>query len=144
MNITDFFQGVRKNALDRGELLTEIRLPTFPAYTGTAFIKKGRVATADLAVVNVAVRLTMAADNTCQDVRIALGAVASTPFRAREAEVMLQGEKPQETLLKRVATCASEEIQPISDVRSSAEYRVTLGRILVERALKEGVARAFA
>ena len=144
MDITDFFQDVRRNALDRGELLTEIQLPTFPAYTETAFIKKGRVATADLAVVNVAVRLTMAADNVCQDVRIALGAVAPTPLRAREAEAMLRGEKPQEALLERVAACASKEIKPISDVRSSAEYRMTLSRVLVERALKEGVARAFA
>jgi len=144
MDITDFFQDVRKNALDRGELLTEIQLPTFPAHTETAFIKKGRVATADLAVVNVAVRITMAADNTCQDVRIALGAVASTPLRAREAEAMLRGEKPQEELLEQVADCASEEIKPISDVRSSAEYRMTLSRILVERALKEAVARASA
>ena len=144
MDITDFFQGVRKNALDRGELLTEIRLPTFPVCTGTAFIKKGRVATADLAVVNVAVRLTMDADNACQDVRIALGAVAPTPLRAREAEAMLRGEKPQEALLERVAACASEEIKPISDVRSSAEYRMTLSRVLVERALKEGVVRTFA
>jgi len=144
MDITDFFQAVRKNALDRGELLTEIQLPTFPAYTETAFIKKGRVATADLAVVNVAVRLTMAADNTCQDVRIALGAVAPTPLRAREAEAMLRGEKPQEALLERVAACASEEIKAISDVRSSAEYRMTLSRVLVERALKEAIARAFA
>ena len=144
MDITDFFQDVRRNALDRGELLTEIQLPTFPAYTGTAFIKKGRVATADLAVVNVAVRLTMAADNTCQDVRIALGAVAPTPLRARKAEAMLRGERPQEELLEQVADCASGEIKPIGDVRSSAEYRMTLSRILVERALKEAVARAFA
>ena len=144
MDITDFFQDVRKNALDRGELLTEIQLPTFPVHTEIAFIKKGRVATADLAVVNVAVRLTTADDNVCQDVRIALGAVAPTPLRAREAEAMLRGEKPQEALLERVAACASEEIQPISDVRSSAEYRMTLSRILVQRALKEGVARAFA
>jgi len=144
MDITDFFQDVRKNALDRGELLIEIQLPAFPAHTGTAFIKKGRVATADLAVVNVAVRLTMAADNVCQDVRIALGAVAPTPLRAREAEAMLRGEKPQEALLERVAACASEEIKAISDVRSSAEYRMTLSRVLVERALKEAMARAFA
>ena len=144
MDITDFFLGVKENALDIGELLTEIRLPTFPPNTETVFIKKGRVAAADLAVVNTAVRLTMTTDNTCQDVRIALGAVAPTPIRAIEAETMLRGEKPEEALLERVAACASEEIKPISDVRSSADYRRTLSRVLVERALKEGTARAFA
>lgn len=144
IDIADFFRDVRKNALDRGELLTEIQLPTLPARTGTAFIKKGRVATADLAVVNVAVRLTITADNICQDVCIALGAVAPTPLRVKEAEAMLRGEEPQEELLRQVAARASEEIKPISDVRSSAEYRRTLSCILVERVLKEAVAGLFA
>ncbi|MAE11218.1 MAG: hypothetical protein CL876_04815 [Dehalococcoidales bacterium] len=144
VNITDFFLGVRKNALEMGEILTEIRLPVFPPNTETVFIKKGRVATADLAVVNVAIRLTMTSDNTCQDVRIALGAVAPTPIRAIEAETMLRGEKPNEALLERAAVRASEEIKPISDVRSSADYRTTLSRVLVERALREGTSKAFA
>lgn len=142
MDIAKFFQGAKKNALDRGELLTEIQLPIIPSHTGTAFIKKGRVATADLAVVNAAVRLSLAADNTCRDVHIALGAVAPTPLRVREAEAMLSGEEPQEELLRQVAARASEEIKPISDVRSSAEYRMTLSRVLVEQALKEAIARA--
>jgi len=144
MKIADFFQDVRKDALGSCELLTEIQLPTLPARTGTAFAKKGRVATADLAVVNVAVHVTIDDHNTCQDARIALGAVAPVPLRAREAEAMLQGKEPQEELLEKVALRASEEIKPISDVRSSAEYRQTLSRVLVERALKEAVARARA
>ena len=144
MEIVDFFQDVRKDALGSYELLTEIQLPALPARTGTAFAKKGRVATADLAVVNVAVHVTIDDHNSCQDVRIALGAVAPVPLRAREAEAMLQGKEPQEELLEKVALRASEEIKPISDVRSSAEYRQTLSRVLVERALKEAVARARA
>ena len=144
MEIADFFLDVRKDALGNCELLTDIQLPALPARTGTAFAKKGRVATADLAVVNVAVRVTLTAGNTCQDARIALGAVAPVPLRAREAEAMLQGKEPQEELLEKVALRASEEIKPISDVRSSAEYRETLSRVLVERALKEAVARARA
>jgi len=144
MDITDFFQGVRKNALDRNELLIEIQLPIFPIHTGATFIKKGRVATSDLALVNIGVCLIMTSDNVCQDVRIALGAVAPTPLRAKKAEAMLQGEKPQEELLERVADCASKEIKPINDIRSSAEYRTTMSRVLVEQALREAVARAIA
>jgi len=141
MNIAEFFQDVRKTALARGELLNEVQLPVLPPRTGTAFIKKGRVATGDLAMVNVAIRLTIDTDNTCQDVRIALGAVAPTPLRVKEAEAMLQRKKPQEELLGQVAALASEEIEPITDVRSSAEYRATLSRALVEQALKEAVTK---
>jgi carbon-monoxide dehydrogenase medium subunit len=144
MKIADFFKDVRKDALGKGELLTEIQLPTFPARTGTAFLKKGRVALADMAVVNIAVRITLTAGDTCQEACIALGAVAPVPLRAREAEAMLEGEKPREELLEKVAAQAAGEIKPISDVRGSAEYRKTLSRVLVERALKEAIARAQA
>lgn len=144
IDISDFFLDVRKNALDRSELVTEIQLPAFPVRTEAVFMKQGRVGAGDLAIVNTAVRLTMSAAGVCQEVRIALGAVAPTPLRVKEAEAMLQEEEPQDELLRRVAERATEEIKPISDVRSSAEYRMTLSRILVEQALKEAVAKLVA
>ena len=137
LNLTDFFKDVREHCLAKGELLTEIQLPVLPAPTEAVFKKKGRVAAGDLAVVNLAVRLTMTSDNFCEDVRIALGAVAPTPLRAKKAEAMLQGQKLHDELIDNVAAQAAMEISPISDVRSSAEYRGFLSRVLVARALKE-------
>ena len=55
---------------------------------------------------------------------------------------MLEGKEPQAELLKKVAIQAAEEIKPISDVRSSAEYRKTC--VIVERALEEAIAQARA
>ena len=144
LNIIEFFLNVRKDALRKDELLTEIQLPMFPDHTGAAFLKKGRVAVVDLAVVNTAVRVTLNNNNTCQGVRIVLGAVAPVPLRAREAEAILEGKEPQGELLEKAAIQAAEEIKPISDVRSSAEYRKTLSRVIVERALVEAVAQARA
>jgi carbon-monoxide dehydrogenase medium subunit len=141
MEVSNFFLDARKNALERDELLTEIRLPVLPARTETVFIKKGRVAAADLATVNAAVRVTISVGGICQDVRIALGAVAPTPVRVKAAESMLRGKKPQDELLEKVAEQASKEISPITDIRGSAQYRTTLSRVLVERALNEAVAR---
>ena len=141
MPISDFFKGPRENDLGKGEILTEIRLPTFPGRTGAVFAKKGRVATGDLAIVNAAVRLTMNDDNICQDGRIALGAAAPMPLRLKELEAMLNGQKPQDKLLADIAAQASKQIKPISDVRGSAEYRMTLSSILVEQALREAVGK---
>lgn len=141
MDIADFFRGPRQNALMEGELVTELELPSYPEHSQAIFLKEGRVVTADLAIVNVAVRLTLA-NNVCQDVRIALGAVAPIPLRAKEAEAMLKGQQPREELLRRAAIHASQEIKPISDIRSSAQYRRTLSRILVEEALREVVAKS--
>jgi carbon-monoxide dehydrogenase medium subunit len=136
VDIDKFFLDARKTVLGADEVLTEIRLPELPPRTAATFIKKGRVAVADLALVNVAVSLTLAEDETCRNVRIALGSVAPIPMRAKEAEAMLEGKQADAKLLEKAADTASKEIKPISDVRASAEYRTILSRVLVERALQ--------
>lgn len=136
VSLAEFFLDVRKTALKKDELLMEIKLPTFPDNTVAVFIKKGRVIAGDLALVNTAVRLSVEG-NICKNVRIALGAVAPTPLRALKAERMLLGQSLKDGLIREAAVQASLEISPISDVRSSAEYRRTLSCVLVERALKK-------
>jgi carbon-monoxide dehydrogenase medium subunit len=142
--IADFFEDVRANSLRPGEILAGIRLPELPPRTATVFIKKGRVGTGDLAVVNLAVRLTLGADDSCSEVRIALGAVAPTPLRTRGAETILEGRRPEEPLLEQAAARAVEEISPIDDIRASADYRRTLTRSLLQRALRDAVAELTA
>ena len=141
ISIDNFFRSVRRNALKRNEILVEIQVPHLPRRTRAVFMKKGRTATGDLAVVSVAVRITLTSNNICKDVRIALGAVAPTPLRAKKAEKMLEGKKPEGELIKMVADCAAKEIEPISDVRGSAKYRRTLSQVLVERAQREVIAK---
>jgi carbon-monoxide dehydrogenase medium subunit len=137
--IADFFADARTPSLGGGEMLTAVQLPELPPRSATRFIKKGRVRTGDLAVVNLAVRLTLDADGSCSEVRIALGAVAPTPVRARGAEAMLAGRRPEDPLLAEVAARAVEEIDPIDDIRASADYRRILARSLLGRALREAV-----
>jgi len=144
MDIDEFFLDARKTALDMDEMVTEIHLPELPPRTAATFIKKGRVAVADLALVNAAVSLTLAEDDTCQNVRIALGSVAPTPIRAREAEAMLEGRRADDDLLGKVADQAASETRPISDVRASAEYRTILSRVIVKEALNETIRKTVA
>jgi carbon-monoxide dehydrogenase medium subunit len=139
IRIDEFFKGVNEDALQPGEIVTEILLPAFPERTGTAFIKKGRVAVADLSIVSVAVCLILNKNDICEEVRIALGSVAPIPMRVKKAENLLKGKAPKKGLLGTVAEQASEEIKPISDIRASAEYRRTLSRVLVGRALNEAL-----
>jgi len=134
-----FFIGVNQDALQPGEMVTEILIP-FPAErTGAAFIKKGRVAVGDLSIVSVAALVTLDHNRKCGEVRIALGAVAPTAMRVHRAEKLLKGENPRKELLERAAAQASEEIMPISDLRASEEYRRVLSRVLVERALSKAL-----
>ncbi len=70
-----------------------------------------------------------------KDARIALGGVAPTPVRARKAEEMLKGAKLGDGVVQGAAEKAAAEIRPIDDVRSTAEYRKELSKVLVRRAI---------
>lgn len=140
--ICAFFVSVRKNVIKEDELLVEVQVPAQPPRTGTAFSKIGRTSV-DIAIVNASVRLSLGEDGTCDDARIALGSVAPTPMRAVEAEGLLRGKEINDELIEKAAMTAADEIKPISDVRSSAEYRREASRILVGRCIRKALERAW-
>ena len=142
MPVEDFCLDYFETALEPGELLTEIQLPATPPHTGTAYTKFN-VIESDLATVGVAVSITLGAgDGVCQDIRIALGAAAPTPIRAKKAEAVLRGKKITDNLLKEAGEVASTGAEPISDIYASEEYRRELVRVLVARVGKEALVRA--
>lgn len=142
MAIEDFFLDYFEVALEHGELLTEIQVPPIPPRTGTAYTKFN-VIESDLATVGVAVSITLgSSDGVCQDVRIALGAAAPTPRRAKKAEAVLKGKKITDNLLKEAGDVASTEAEPISDIYASEEFRRELVRVMVARVGKEALTRA--
>jgi len=139
--LEEFFVFVRENVLEEDEMLVEVQVPPQPPRTGAAFAKIGRTSV-DIALVNVAVRLTLGEDDTCSDVRIILGSVAPTPMRCPTAEGVLRGKGLDEVLIEEAAQAVSEEIRPISDVRSSAEYRRDASRVLTKRCIVSAIERA--
>lgn len=143
LTLEEFFAGPKQTVLQRGELLTEIRVPTPPPRTGTRFYKLGRRRAMTLAVVNAAARISVEKDTrTVRYARIALGAVAPTPIRARAAEALLEGRPISEAAIEEAATRAANETSPISDLRASAAYRRAMSRVLVKRALTDAWRRA--
>lgn len=142
MPVENFCLDYFEIALEPGELLTEIKLPVPPPRTGTVYTKFN-VIESDLATVSVAVSLTLGTgDGVCQDIRIALGAVASTAIRAKKAEKVLKGKKITEALLAQAGEVAATETEPISDIYASEEYRLELVKVLVPRMTREALARA--
>jgi carbon-monoxide dehydrogenase medium subunit len=69
-----------------------------------------------------------------------LGAVAPTPVRAKRAEAALEGQTLSEALAERVGAIAADESRPISDVRSTAEYRRAMVGVMTKRALLNAAA----
>lgn len=142
ISLEGFFVHVGKTVLKNDELLAEIQIPSQPDHAGASFLKLCRQQTSrDIALVNVAVRVMMS-DGACEDARIVLGAVAPTPVRAKKAEMLLKGKTIDNSLIEEVAETASMEIKPISDIRTTADYRKEMSNVLVRRALKQALDRA--
>ena len=133
--LEEFFTGPGETVLQPNELLTEIQVPKPPPGTKGAYLKLFPRGAVDIATVGVAVRLTVGKDGTCSDAKIVLGAVAPTPMRTKRAEALILGRKLEDKIIEEAAQTASEEARPISDVRSSADYRREMVKVLIRRAI---------
>ena len=135
-----FLTGPGQTARRPGELLTSVQFPAPARGTATAFVKAGRRRAMEISLVCVAVRLSLDGER-CREARIALGAVAPTTWRAREAERALEGRVLTPEAMREAGRLAAAGCQPLSDVRASAHYRQHLVATLVPRALAQCLAR---
>lgn len=137
--IENFFIDVGQTILQPNEMVAEVSIPRLATGMGGAFFKLVRTA-ADIAKVNVAVALTVV-DSVCQDAKIALGSVAPTTVRARKAEEIIKGKLIHERTIEEAAAAAAEETRPITDLRSTVEYRKEMSLVLVKRAINKALER---
>jgi len=91
----------------------------------------------DYATVSVAAALRVGADNTCEDVRVALGAAATTPIHAHNVENALRGQRLDAQTIKDAAALVRDEVDPLDDLRGSASYKREMARVWTQRALQE-------
>jgi len=140
--VEEFFEGPEKTVIKPFELLTEVQIPLLLKGESATYLKHSLRAAMDLAIVGVAAFLSLdSKKQICNDVRIALGAVAPTPLRAKRAEEVLKGKAlVDDDLIENAANLASEESKPIDDIRSSAEYRREMVKVLTNRAIKQCLA----
>ncbi len=136
IELEKFFRGPGQTTMSPEEILTEIVIPPSPPGLAGEYIKFSPREMMDLAYVGVAVALVLSEkERRCKHVRIALGAVSPTPMRARMAESILMNQILTEEIVEKASQEASRESKPISDVRSSAEYRREMVRAMTKRAL---------
>ncbi len=139
--ITGFFQGPKKTVLRHNELLKEIILPYPRGRIGSAFIKISRTSM-DLAKASVAVKLVIGGGNVVEDVAVALGSVAPTPVRAHSVEDYLRGRVFSRETAMEAARLVVNDISPITDARSTAEYRRHVSKVITFDALLKAFERA--
>ena len=132
--IEDFLTGPGQTVLSHDELVVEVQVPCLPPHSGGVYIKHAPREAMDLAIISVATLITLH-EGMCGEVKICLGTVGPTQIRATKAERILRGKPFSAELVREASEMASEEAQPRSSIRSSAEYRKEMVRILTARAL---------
>jgi carbon-monoxide dehydrogenase medium subunit len=134
----DFFE----TTVQPGEMVTEIQIPVMPPNSGAYFTKYSQML-GDYALASVAVLITLdKKKEVCANARIGLAGVASAPVRAKKAEDVLKGKKVTEALLAEAAEVAKTEIDPISGIEGSEDYKRELAGTLLKRVGKIALERA--
>jgi len=134
--IDQFFRGVNQTALKADEILKEISFQKPNSNARLAYSKLGRRNAMAISLVSVAVLLEME-NGKCKKARISLGAVAPKPVRAYGIEEMLEGKEITEKLIEACCEHVQKEINPITDIRASAEYRRAMASVLLRRLIQE-------
>ncbi len=133
--LEDFMVGVRRTLRHPHELLSAVRWRVPPQDSAGAFYKVGLRKADAISVLSVAVRVEGDGGGRCRRARIALGAVASRPMRAHDAENLLQDRRLMPDTIGEAARLSAEATSPIDDIRGTAIYRRRVTEALVRRLL---------
>ncbi|MFO1301891.1 MAG: xanthine dehydrogenase family protein subunit M [Burkholderiaceae bacterium] len=123
--IAEYFTGPGRTRRAPNELVTGVRIPLPPDGHYARFFKFGTRPALDISAISIGIAGVRSA-GALSNVRVAFGAVAPTPVRARQTEAVLEGLRLDESAIARAAEAARDEVNPIDDVRASAWYRKEL------------------
>jgi aerobic carbon-monoxide dehydrogenase medium subunit len=134
----DLFQDYLTTSVQPGEVVTSVSLPTADGW-GFGYQKFNR-RIEDWAMVGVCALVRKAGDGSCEDVRIGLTNMGSTPLRATAAEDALRAGGLDADAIARAAEQAAEGTEPPADLNASSDYKRHLARVLTRRALEQAAA----
>ena len=133
-----------QTSLSRGEIIVSFQLPNRPPKSGDAYLRFTPRTEMDIAVVGVAINLTLDNEGICNSARLALGAVAPTPILDKNAAEILIGTKVDENALENLASAVQKSCSPINDKRGTIEFRENVVGVLAKRVAEIAKKRALA
>ncbi len=138
----DFFSGMFTTALEAGDLLVEIELPSQPDNTGWSFLEVAPRA-GDYALMGVASQVTVDEAGKCTAAKLVFLNAGDGPVVAHQAVARLYGEMLTEKLMEETAVYASQnEINPFGNIHASPDFQRHLAKVLTIRALQQAFQRA--
>jgi aerobic carbon-monoxide dehydrogenase medium subunit len=130
----DFYKAVMTTDLAEDELITEVELPLLPCDTRAGFCEFSR-RPGDFAVAMALVTYRLESARI-REACVGLGGVEAVPRRIRQAEAALNGNEARPVTFEAAAETAANVVQPLEDVNNTAQFRRSLVRTLVFRALE--------
>jgi carbon-monoxide dehydrogenase medium subunit len=136
----DFFLGALSTVLEPDEIITEIRLPPWPAARRWGFKEFAR-RRGDFAMAGAALFYDLDANGKAANAHVGIIGVGDCPRRLSEVEAVLNGSGVDETTIARAAQVTSAVVDAQDDIHASAAYRRALAGTMVERALLDAIHR---
>lgn len=133
--INNWFTGPKRTALNPDEMVVAISLEIPEKKSASCYKKLGRYQGEDLAQAGVGILVT-----EDRKYKVAYCAVGPVPTRSQKIEALLQGKEINDELIKKAQELVDQEISPISDIRSTKEYRTQMVKVMLERGLKDAAA----
>lgn len=135
-----FFLGTYWTQMEPDEILKEIIVPIAPSGSGHGFAKLKRK-TGDFATAAAAVTVQMDGA-TCKNINICLTNVGATTLKASDAEAVLIGATPDDSLIEQAAEKAMAICEPAEDLRGDVEYKTAMAGEMTRRAIRQALAMA--
>jgi aerobic carbon-monoxide dehydrogenase medium subunit len=133
MKLSDFLKGSYETAIEPGELVSALIVPPADHLRGT-YTKFTAGSSEERPCVGIAALASMD-EGVCVELRLAVGAVSPKPVRLQSGESMARGERLTQELIERIAQNAGRNVDPIDDLRGTADYKRHLVHVLTRRAL---------
>lgn len=135
--LTDFILGNRKTLRQPNELVTAIIVPKWGENTRSTFLKLGSRKYLLISIVMVAACIETDKDGAIANAAICVGACSPVARRLSALEAKLIGQPLTSAIAERIEVSDLNNLSPIADVRSSADYRMDAALTLVKRAVME-------
>jgi len=136
IDIKDFFVGPGKTSLKQDEILYKIIIPEWKENEIGFFNKLGQRNAMSISIASVAVKLEREKDNKFKKAFVSFGAVSPVVNRATKCENLLtERELDSKDYIFEAANCALDEVNPITDVRATREYRREVSKYLLYESL---------
>ena len=134
--VEDYFVDYKKTVLKPSEFIKSVQIPKPKAGQSLKLYKISKRIDDDISAVLAAIFIEQQGQDV-SNIRIAFGGMAAIPKRAPAAESVLLGHHLSEELIVKAKLALTGDFQPMSDVRASDKYRMTVAQNLIEKCYLE-------